>query len=133
MRAHIIKDEVVENTIEVESLDVLPGLIDGDSGGAIGDLWDGEKFTPPPPPVRTKAKVQAEIDQIERETIMNRLARELALRTMEKEAGEWSADPANRYYGVPVATILSGVIGYTKCKAIDAQVTALRAEWATAP
>lgn len=84
-------------------------------------------------PVRTKAIIEAEIKAIEVETIMNRLARELALRTMEDKAAQWSADPAHPAYGVPVATILAGVIGYVKAKAVDDQITALRAEWVTAP
>ena len=48
MRAHVIADGVVVNTIEVDSLDVMPGLIDGDVGG-IGWLWDGENVNPPAP------------------------------------------------------------------------------------
>ena len=48
MRAHIVENGVVTNTIEVDSLDVIPGLIDGDIGG-IGWLWDGENLTPPAP------------------------------------------------------------------------------------
>jgi hypothetical protein len=48
MRAHIVENGVVVNTIEVDSLDVIPGLIDGDIGG-IGWLWDGENLTPPAP------------------------------------------------------------------------------------
>lgn len=48
MRAHIIKDGKVVNTIVVDSLDFLPGLIDASLGGAIGDLWDGQIFTTPP-------------------------------------------------------------------------------------
>ena len=48
MRAHIVENGVVVNTIEVDSLDAIPGLIDGDIGG-IGWLWDGENLTPPPP------------------------------------------------------------------------------------
>ena len=50
MRAHIIENGVVTNTILVESLDLLPNLIDASNGGAIGDLWDGQTFTTPPAP-----------------------------------------------------------------------------------
>ena len=49
MRAHILENGVVTNTIEVDSLDVMPGLIEGDIGG-IGGLWDGKVLTPPPEP-----------------------------------------------------------------------------------
>jgi hypothetical protein len=51
MRAHLIQDGAVVNTIEVESLDFIPGLIDAIQGGAIGDLWDGQTFTKPEPVV----------------------------------------------------------------------------------
>lgn len=47
MRAHCIENGIVTNTIEVESLDFLPNLIDGSEGG-IGWGWDGETLTPPP-------------------------------------------------------------------------------------
>lgn len=49
MRAHAVKNGVVVNTIEVASLDFMPGLVSGESGGRIGDLWDGETFEEPTP------------------------------------------------------------------------------------
>ena len=48
MRAHQIQNGVVINTIEVDSLDVIPGLIEA-TEGSIGWLWDGESLTAPPP------------------------------------------------------------------------------------
>lgn len=57
MRAHIIDNGIVINTIEVESLDFLPNLIEGSEGG-IGWTWDGETLAPPPaPPVPTPSSV----------------------------------------------------------------------------
>lgn len=52
MRAHIIENGVVVNTIEATSLDIFPDilLIDASLGGQIGDSWDGQVFTPPPAP-----------------------------------------------------------------------------------
>lgn len=49
MRAHIIENGIVTNTIEVESLGFMPNLIDAENGGSIGDLWDGTVFTTPVP------------------------------------------------------------------------------------
>lgn len=49
MRAHVIENGVVVNTIEVESLDFLPGLVDADNGGKIGDLYQDGQFTTPEP------------------------------------------------------------------------------------
>jgi hypothetical protein len=51
VRAHVIEDGKVVNTIEVESLDFLPNLVDASLGGSIGDAWDGLMFAPPPPTV----------------------------------------------------------------------------------
>ena len=47
MRAHVIENGIVTNTIEVGSLDFMPNLIDAEDGGSIGDLWDGTDFTKP--------------------------------------------------------------------------------------
>ena len=46
MRAHIIEDNIVVNTIEVDSLNFMPGLIDG-SVGSISWVWDGKNLTDP--------------------------------------------------------------------------------------
>lgn len=49
MRAHIIENGIVTNTIEVESLDFMPGLVDADLGGAIGDRYENGEFIKPAP------------------------------------------------------------------------------------
>lgn len=52
MRAHVIEDGKIVNTIEIERLDLIPGLhlVDADLvGGAIGDDYDGEAGTAQPP------------------------------------------------------------------------------------
>ena len=67
MRAHIIENGVVVNTILVDSLDMLPNLIDAELGGSIGDLYDGTTFTTPAPPepeptpAPTKEQLMAEL------------------------------------------------------------------------
>lgn len=45
MRAHVVENGMVANTIEVESLDFMPNLIDASNGGQIGDSWNGEIFS----------------------------------------------------------------------------------------
>ena len=44
MRAHMLDENgLIINTIEVESLDIFPNLVDADIGGAIGDwIIDGK-------------------------------------------------------------------------------------------
>jgi hypothetical protein len=59
MKAHQVENGVVVNTIEVESLNFMPNLINGETGG-IGWLWDGETLTPPPEPQKTADELQAE-------------------------------------------------------------------------
>lgn len=46
MKAHIIENGLVVNTIEVDSLDFLPNLIDGSIGG-IGWRYIGGHLIPP--------------------------------------------------------------------------------------
>jgi len=50
MRAHLIENGVVVNTIEVDSLDFMPNLVEA-TDGSIGWLYNGSKFTNPNPPV----------------------------------------------------------------------------------
>ena len=49
MKAHIVQNGVVVNTVNV--LELGPGMIDGSVGGK-GDLWDGVTLTPGPKRVR---------------------------------------------------------------------------------
>ena len=54
MKAHIVENGIVTNTIEVESLSILPNLLDASLGGTIGDLWDGISFSSPPEDIAAK-------------------------------------------------------------------------------
>lgn len=46
MRAHVIEDGVVVNTIEVDSLDFMPDLVEATEGG-IGWAYSGGSFIAP--------------------------------------------------------------------------------------
>lgn len=46
MRAHVIENGVVVNTIMVESLDFMPGLVEANVGG-IGWSYDGTNWIAP--------------------------------------------------------------------------------------
>lgn len=64
MRAHIIEDGKIVNTIEIERLDLIPGLhlVDADLlGGAIGDSYDEHAgaVQPPAPAVPSEAEIVA--------------------------------------------------------------------------
>ena len=49
MRAHVIEAGRIANTIEVESLGVLPGLVAAQGNEGIGWSYDGHTFTAPAP------------------------------------------------------------------------------------
>lgn len=53
MRAHVLNDAGrIINTIVVDSLDAMPGLVDARSGGSIGDVFTaGEVAASPPSPM----------------------------------------------------------------------------------
>ena len=68
MRAHIIENGLVVNTIEVDSLDFMPGLIEAPEGTGPGWGYDGQTFTAPPAPpapeptpAPTKEQLMAEL------------------------------------------------------------------------
>lgn len=61
MKAHIIENTRVTNTIEVESLSFMPHLIDASLGGKIGDLWDGSVFSEPAPTAEDIAAMAASV------------------------------------------------------------------------
>ena len=68
MRAHVIENGIVSNTIEVDSMDFMPNLISGETGG-IGWLWDGETLTAPSEPQKTTEELQAEA-RTQRDTLL---------------------------------------------------------------
>lgn len=47
MRAHIIENDLITNTIEVESLDFMPNLVDASIGGYIGWSYKNGQVSPP--------------------------------------------------------------------------------------
>jgi len=58
MRAHQVENGVVVNTIEVESLDILPNLVDA-TEGRIGWNYVGGVFTPPADTTTADEKAKA--------------------------------------------------------------------------
>lgn len=62
MRAHVIEAGRIVNTVEVETLDVLPGLVAAQGNEGIGWCYDGQVFAAPPFVVDRPALI-ADIDQ----------------------------------------------------------------------
>ena len=49
MRAHVIENGIVVNTVIVESLSDLPNLVSAENGGDIGWRYDGNVYVEPDP------------------------------------------------------------------------------------
>ena len=70
MRAHQIENGVVVNTIEVDSLDFMPNLVEATEGG-IGWTYANGVFTAPPEPevaapvAPTKEELLAQLNAIQ--------------------------------------------------------------------
>ncbi len=70
MKAHVIENGFVVNTIEVESLDFMPNLVDGEKGGTIGDRYENGVFVKPEIDLDLLAKVaRQQRDQLLRDTV----------------------------------------------------------------
>ena len=70
MRAHVIKDGVVVNTIEVVDVDMTSGQIKAEYGGIGWLLIDGTLIPPMPVPVvRIREEVIADLEEIDRKSI----------------------------------------------------------------
>ena len=70
----------------------------------------------------SQPNIQAEIEALERQSLMNRGIRELALRIMEDRAVSIAAEQ-----GTTQDQVLAGVPAYVKFKALDDQIATLRA------
>ena len=60
MKAHIVENNVIVNTIEVDSLDFMENLIEA-TGGTIGWSYTDGVFSPPAP-VFTEEQIRTERD-----------------------------------------------------------------------
>lgn len=60
MRAHVLNNGVIANTIEVDSLGIIPGLVGASIGGTIGDSIVNGAVVPKPIPVKTREELKAE-------------------------------------------------------------------------
>jgi len=63
MRFMVIENGIAVNAILAESADAVPGLtlVQSDTA-SIGEVWDGQVFSLPPPPPANKDKLAADID-----------------------------------------------------------------------
>jgi hypothetical protein len=135
MRAHQLDaDGVILNNIEVESLYVLPNLV-ADIGGSIGDSIIDDVVVPKPPYVPTaderRAVIQAEIDDLERSTMLNRGSRELEIVSIQdlatRQAATLQPSTPEKTVEEITAELLAARPYYVKLVALNDQVSALRA------
>jgi len=105
VKAHVIENGLIVNTIEVDSLNVLPGLVDASIGGSIGDSIVNGVVVPKPIPTPTIEELKlARGEMVEAITVevdgktfdgnersQDRLARAiLALEYAEQNDIEWT-------------------------------------------
>lgn len=92
MKAAQLTNNIVTNVIVVDSLDVIPGLIDGTNAN-IGDTWDGTQFIKPAPPLPTledyDAALTAHLDSVAQS---RRWADRISLMSRAGFVGPWQAD-----------------------------------------
>lgn len=126
MRAHITENGIVVNTIEVESLDFMPGLVEA-TEGAIGWSYDGEKFTPPPAP---EGQSQFEKDQSrysKRAAVKDELMAYMAADNMGRvRSGVWTVAELTGLMTDPdvsAATAYMGTLSYELAAQAIAQAT----------
>ena len=105
--------------------------VNGPDDVSVYETYSAEQPPPPQPPQPDHVQqVKAQIDAIERETLMNRAAREFLLEQAVRET--------TRDYNIDLTTtgnrelvqdgLYNGNLGYRKVKDIDNQIAALRAQ-----
>ena len=124
MRAHIIENGTVVNTIEVESLDFMPGLIEA-TEGTIGWSYDGEKFTPPPEP---EGPSQFEKDQsryTKRAAVKDELMAYMAADNMGRvRSGVWSVADLTALLDDPAVVAANALMGTLSFELAAQQISA---------
>lgn len=98
MKAHIIENGIVVNTIKVESLDFMPNLIDGSDGGIGWEYINGELIEPTPiievPQTITKLQAMKQLKAIDKWNALK-----VVLASNEDVNDEWVlSDNLNRTY-----------------------------------
>lgn len=118
MKAHIIENGIVVNTISVENLDFMPNLISADNGGAIGDIWDGSGFAKP-------EKTGAELLEEKENAFLSEVAQIKAgysddeIKSWDKQEAEargWNADNS---HSTPLIDAVVAVTGEDKQVFVD--------------
>lgn len=124
MRAHIIENGIVVNTIEVERLDFMPGLVEA-TEGAIGWSYDGEKFTPPPEP---EGPSQFEKDQSryqKRAAVKDELMAYMAADNMIRvRSGVWSVADLTALLDDPAVVAANALMGTLSFELAAQQINA---------
>ena len=124
MRAHIIENSIVVNTIEVESLDFMPGLVEA-TEGAIGWSYDGEKFTPPPEP---EGPLQFEKDQsryTKRAAVKDELMAYMAADNISRvRSGVWSVADLTALLDDPSVVAANSLMGTLSFELAAQQISA---------
>ena len=112
MRAHIVENGVIKNTVEVESLGAIPGLVAAVGNEGIGWLYDGHAFTAPAPDLTALRAAHWE-----------EIKRERDRRTQQggyQVAGKWfHSDTFSRTQQMGLVMMGAGIPGGLQWKTMD--------------
>lgn len=134
MRAAVIESGIVANIIEVDALDVFPGLVSGD-GAEIGDAWDGAKFSRPavagPTITEYTAAVQVHLDSRAQErnydSILSACTYATSSNAKFKAEGQACVDWRDAVWAQCYATMAAVQQGQQAAPTIDALIASLPA------
>lgn len=112
MRAHIVENGVIKNTVEVESLGAIPGLVAAVGNEGIGWMYDGHAFTAPAPDLTALRAAHWEAIKAERDK-----------RTQTggyQAAGKWfHSDTFSRTQQMGLVMMGAGIPGGLQWKTMD--------------
>lgn len=112
MRAHVINGGKIVNTVEVESIGVLPGLVAAQGNEGIGWSYDGHTFTAPAPDLTALRAAHWEAIKTERDR-----------RTQQggyQVAGKWyHSDTFSRTQQMGLVMMGAGIPGGLQWKTMD--------------
>ena len=88
MKAHIIKNGRIENTVIVDSLESMKGVKLVEVVGNIGDFYDEKTGKATPDPERETKKNQDAIENVIRESLRGSLTKDSAFMYLKKHTAE---------------------------------------------
>ena len=118
MRAHVIANGKIVNTVEVSALNVLPGLVAAQGNEGIGWSYDGQTFTAPAPDLTALRAAHWEAIKAERDKRIQAGG--------YQAAGKWfHSDTFSRTQQMGLVMMGAGIPGGLQWKTMDGSFVAM--------